>query len=55
MRQLFFGNTGHSLEVIMTGIAEVCGPKAKKHSNRTAVTAFVFEEVCSMFGTHLQK
>lgn len=55
MRQLFFGDTGHSLEVIMTGIAEVCGPKAEKHRNRTAVTAFILKKVCSMFGAHLRK
>lgn len=54
MRQLFFGDTGHSLEVIMTGIAEMCGPKAEKHSDRAAVTAFVLKEVRSMFGAHLQ-
>lgn len=49
MRQLLFGDTGHSLEVIMAGVAEVCGPKAKEHSDRTAVTAFVFKEVGPVF------
>lgn len=55
MRQLLFGDTGHSLEVIMAGIAEVCGTKAKEHSHRAAVPAFIFQEVCAVLGAHLVK
>lgn len=31
MGQFFFGDTGHPLEVIVAGVAEVCGAKAKEN------------------------
>lgn len=55
MRQFLFGYTGHSLEVIMAGIAEVCGTKAEEHSHRAAVPAFILQEVCAVLGAHLVK
>lgn len=53
MRQLLLGNTGHPLEVIMAGVAEVCGAEAEENSHRAAVPAFVLQEVCAMLGAHL--
>ena len=53
MRKLLFWDTYHPLEVIMTGVAEVCGPKAEEHRHGATVPTFVLQEVCSMFGAHL--
>ena len=55
MGQLLFGDTGHPLEVIMAGVAEVSGAKAEEYSHRAAVPAFILKEVCAMLGTHLVK
>lgn len=55
MGQFLLGDTGHSLEVIMAGVAEVCGAKAEENSHRAAVPAFILQEVCAMLGAHLVK
>lgn len=55
MRQVFFGNTGHPLEIIMTGVAKMCGAKTEEHRHRATVTAFIFQEICAMFRAHLQQ
>ncbi len=55
MGQFLFGDTGHPLEVIMAGVAEVCGAKAEENSHRAAVPAFIFQEVCAMLGAHLME
>lgn len=51
--ELFFRNAGHSLEIIMTSIAEMCCSKTEKDSHWTAVATLVFQEVSPMLGTHL--
>lgn len=53
MGQFLLGDACHSLEVIMAGVAEMCGAKAEKHSHRAAVPAFILQEVCAMLGAHL--
>lgn len=55
MRQLFFRDTGHPLEIIMTGVAKMCRPKAEEHSHRATVTAFILQEICPVFRAHLQQ
>lgn len=55
MGQLFFWDTGHPLEIIMTGVAKMCRAKAEEHSHRATVTTFVLQEICSMFRAHLQQ
>lgn len=55
MGQFLFGDTGHPLEVIVAGIAEVCGAKAEENSHRAAVPAFILQEVCAMLGAHLAR
>lgn len=51
--QLILGYIGKSLEIVVTCVAKVCGAKAKEHRHGAAVTAFVFQEICAMFGAHL--
>lgn len=53
MGQLLFGDTGHPLEVVVAGVAEVCGAEAEENSHGAAVPTFVLEEVCAMLGAHL--
>lgn len=53
MGKFLLGDTGHPLEVIMAGVAEVCGAKAEENSHWAAVPAFILQEVCAMFGAHL--
>lgn len=53
MGQLLLGDAGHPLEVIVAGVAEVCGAKAEENSHRAAVPAFILQEVCAMLGAHL--
>lgn len=48
MGQLFLGDTGHPLEVIMAGVAEVCGAKAEENSHRAAVPTFILKEIRAM-------
>lgn len=55
MGQLFFRDTGHPLEIIMTGVAKMCRAKAEEHSHRATVTTFVLQEICPMFRAHLQQ
>ncbi len=55
MRQLFFWDTGHPLEIIMTGVAKMSRPKAEEHSHRATVTTFILQEICPMFRAHLQQ
>lgn len=55
MRQLFFWDTGHPLEVIMTGIAKMRCPEAEEHSHGATVTAFILQEIGPVFGAHLQQ
>ena len=51
--QLRLGHACQSLEVIVTGVAEVGGAKAEVDSHRAAVATLVLEEVRAMLGTHL--
>ena len=53
MGQFLLRDTGHPLEVIMAGIAEVCSAKAEENSHGAAVPTFILEEVCAMLGAHL--
>lgn len=53
MGQLFLGDTGHPLEVIMAGVAEVCGAKAEENSHRAAVPTFILKEIRAMLRAHL--
>lgn len=55
MGQFLLGDTGHPLEVVVAGVAEVCGAKAEENSHRAAVPAFILEEVGPVFGAHLLK
>lgn len=48
MGQFLLGDTGHPLEVIVAGVAKVCGAKAEENSHGAAVPAFVFKEICAM-------
>ena len=52
--QLLFGDTGHPLEVVVAGVAEVRGAEAEENSHRAAVPTFIFQEVCAVFGAHLE-
>ena len=51
--ELGFGGAGHSLEVVVARIAEVGGSKAEVDGHRTAVAAFVLQEISAVFRTHL--
>lgn len=53
MGQFLLGDTGHSLEVIMAGVAEVGGAKAEENSHRAAVPTFILQEIGAMLGAHL--
>lgn len=55
MGQLFLGDTGHPLEVVMTGVAEVRGAEAEENSHRAAVPALILQEVRAVFGAHLNQ
>lgn len=55
MGQLLLRDTGHPLEVVVAGVAEVRGAEAEEDSHRAAVPAFVLQEVCAVLGAHLRK
>lgn len=53
MGQFLLRDTSHPLEVVMAGVAEVCGAEAEENSHRAAVPAFILKEVGAMLGAHL--
>ena len=40
--QLMFGHVGHTLEVVMTGVAKMSGSETEKYGHGTTISAFVF-------------
>lgn len=55
MGQLFLGDAGHPLEVVMAGVAEVRGAEAEENRHGAAVPALVLKEVGAMLGAHLNQ
>lgn len=53
MGQFLLGDAGHPLEVIVAGVAEVCGAKAEENGHRAAVPAFILQEVGAVLRAHL--
>ena len=54
-RQVVFGDVGHSLKVLVTGVAEMRGAEAEEDGDGTAVATLVLEEVGTVLSAHLNK
>ena len=54
MWEIRLGDVCDSLEIIVTCVTEVCSSEAEKHGHGAAIAAFILQEICSMFGTHLK-
>lgn len=52
--ELRLGRAGDPLEIVVAGIAEVGRAEAEVDGHRAAVATLVLQEVCSVFGTHLE-
>lgn len=55
MRKFSLRDISNPLEIVMARIAKVGGSKTKEHSYRATVSTFIFQEICTMFRTHLKK
>jgi hypothetical protein len=53
--QFHFWNVGEPLKVIVACVAEVSGAEAEKHCHRTAIAAFILEEIHTVFWAHLME
>jgi hypothetical protein len=54
VRKIALADVSNSLEIVVASVAEMRRPEAEKNGHRTAVTAFVLEEISSVLGTHLR-
>ena len=52
--ELRLGRAGDSLEIVVAGVAEVGRAEAEVDGHGAAIATLVLQEVCSVFGTHLE-
>ena len=51
--QLGLGQVSHSLEIVVTGVAEMGRAEAEEHGDGATVSALVLQVVGAVFGAHL--